>query len=474
MVYEIGRVTKVSKDLVDCDAVCRDLTITAFDKELVLYREDDQYLYLPRKYAVPTLSFITPSILPNHFSSIERVCESTVTLRPKQEEFIEWFLDGEDRTISLPCATGKTVLTIHSTAISAQLPCLIVVPTEVLAEQWRKEILLHTDTEPSEIGWVQGETARYEGKLWVIAMVQTISRKNYPSSFYRGFRRVVFDEVHLMATEVYGVVLHQFWGQRIALSATWLRRDGFHASYLNHVGPLRESPDNTALVPQCIFFETGVETPDPQVNDPILRKTILVSRLHRIKRRRALIQQITAMAADMGRKVLILGGLRREIEDLYRACPLEGKGMALGGAKSKKAKRERDDIIATSSILFATEKLLGTGFSREDFDTLLYLYPGGNMGPFEQAGGRVLRRQPGKKTPVIVVFVDKVVSKGQDGKPVVNDWGEEEVPGWQRSLDQMRVAAEEFGWEVSSGKAAYLQGDGTSGGKRTRQRRAHP
>ncbi len=136
-------------------------------------------------------------------------------------------------------ATGKGK-TVCATAVIGRLgrTTLIVVDQERLMEQWVKEVQKHLGCDEAiaakdimkgrgeEIGIVQGKTCNYEGRKVVVAMLQSLSRKDYEKAFYDYFGVVVFDEVHTTGAPVFSSVLLDFSAKiRFGVSATPNRRD---------------------------------------------------------------------------------------------------------------------------------------------------------------------------------------------------------------------------------------------------------
>ena len=93
--------------------------------------------------------------------------------------------------ISIRCGGGKTVLALH--IISAlKKKTIVVVHKDFLMTQWRDRILEFLPK--ARIGKIQQNTIDIEDKDIVLAMVQSISMKEYDDDTFDSFGLAIFDE----------------------------------------------------------------------------------------------------------------------------------------------------------------------------------------------------------------------------------------------------------------------------------------
>ena len=141
-----------------------------------VYLESPSKLYLPRfygqeRFGIPeTLSFKEPETSNMKFKG---------SLRPEQEPIAQTYLESAKNIggglISLKCGGGKTVLSLWI-ASQIGLKTIVLVHKDFLMTQWRERILEFLPN--ARIGKIQQNTVDVEDKDIVLAMVQSLSKKN--------------------------------------------------------------------------------------------------------------------------------------------------------------------------------------------------------------------------------------------------------------------------------------------------------
>jgi superfamily II DNA or RNA helicase len=142
--------------------------------------------------------------------------------------------------------------------------------------------------------------------------------------------------------------------------------------------------------------------------------------------RNALIVQNAVKAALSGRHVLILTERVDHVETLYSALVKEliPRNITVGMMTGATPKGLREKHQA-AHVLVATSQLLATGFNRPELDTLIFATP---IQSVKQACGRILRRHPGKKDPIVIDLVDSgskmalVLGKSRRKKYLAENW----------------------------------------------------
>ena len=124
-------------------------------------------------------------------------------LRTKQQPVVKSFIstcknddfvnNSHGGIISVGCGFGKTVLALYLIS-HFKRKAIVVVHKEFLVGQWEERIRQYIPT--AKIGKLQGKTIDIEGKDIVIAMLQSLSMKNYPDSMFDQFGMCVVDECH--------------------------------------------------------------------------------------------------------------------------------------------------------------------------------------------------------------------------------------------------------------------------------------
>ena len=140
---------------------------------------------------------------------------------------------------------GKTVGGLYVAAQIASTT-LVIVDQDNLKDQWLKALADHfgMTIDNGHVGIVQGTTCDYQGKSVVIAMVQTLSQKQFEPEFYAYFGLVLFDEVHTVGAPTFSVVLLDFAAaRRLGMSATPKRKDSLQKLLDYSLGKVRVAAD---------------------------------------------------------------------------------------------------------------------------------------------------------------------------------------------------------------------------------------
>jgi superfamily II DNA or RNA helicase len=153
----------------------------------------------------------------------------TKQLREKQTKVaalaIDHILEKGGGLLSLPCGAGKTVISLY---IASRLgyKTLIVVHLDALKDQWIERMMEFLDIKRERIGVIQGKVCDVKDKDIVIAMIQTLSQKEYDDLF-KCFGFVIYDEAHHMPAKQFSRgLLKTNTKYTLSLSATPYRGDG--------------------------------------------------------------------------------------------------------------------------------------------------------------------------------------------------------------------------------------------------------
>jgi len=143
-----------------------------------VFVEDSEYLYVPKHYGIQTFGPLKSS---------EREIKKDVgshwlfsgNIRESQKEVVGAFLSPEPRDgiISLQTGGGKTVCALYIASV-LRVPTIVLVHNTFLRDQWTDRIRSFLPN--ARIGTVQGDTINIEDKDVVVAMLQSVSQKDYP------------------------------------------------------------------------------------------------------------------------------------------------------------------------------------------------------------------------------------------------------------------------------------------------------
>ena len=103
------------------------------------------------------------------------------------------------------CGYGKTALAIKI-AIDLGGRTLVVVHKEFLMDQWIDSIKKFTGKKV-KIGIIQQDTVEIDDNDFVIAMLHTLYKKDFPKNTFDSFNMCIIDECHHIAAEVYSRAL---------------------------------------------------------------------------------------------------------------------------------------------------------------------------------------------------------------------------------------------------------------------------
>lgn len=301
---------------------------------------------------------------------------------------------------------GKTVWTCAVVA-SLQVPTLIVVHKEFLADQWEQRIAQFLPN--ARVGRAQQDVLDFHGKHIVIGMVHTLAAREFPKAFLDWPGLVVTDELHRIGAPTWAPVPPRFSARlRLGLTATPRRKDGAENVFWYHIGPILFDASEKRMKPKIRRVYTDFRVVKTERFNPAMAPRALLVRflVSSVPRNRSIAEQIV-LALKAGRKPLVLSERLKHLDSLQEAileaCKLQqvctpSFGRYVGG-QSKKQLAE----AAKAQIVLATSQYAQEGLDIPSLDTLFLTTP---LSDVEQATGRILRPCEGKKEPIVVDFRD--------------------------------------------------------------------
>ena len=190
-----------------------------------VYLESPKKLYLPRfygmkKFGVPTMNLLEEGD-PINLSFNGDLREEQ---KPIEEVYLKNAYEKGGGIISIRCGGGKTVLALHIISVLKK-KTIVIVHKDFLMTQWRDRILEFLPD--AKIGKIQQDTIDIEGKDIVLAMVQSLSMKEYDEGVFNSFGLAIFDECHHLGAEVFSKSMRKVASKyMLGLSATPRRKDG--------------------------------------------------------------------------------------------------------------------------------------------------------------------------------------------------------------------------------------------------------
>jgi superfamily II DNA or RNA helicase len=373
-------------------------------KRYPVYSETENFLYVPKQFGIAR--FGEPATSEISVESSPDTWRFTGSLRPLQVDVVGKYV--KDGMICLQTGGGKTVCALYI-ASTLKVKTLIVVHNTFLKDQWEDRIKAFLPD--ARIGRLQGAEIDIEGKDIIIAMIQSLSMKEYPKETFHGFGLTIVDECHHIASEVFVQAFQKITSKHmLGLSATPDRKDGLMYVIEWFLGPILYKSDSGDKVDNKVHVEVYKHEPaDIEFNkvlynnQGVMNVAGMVNKLADFKPRTELIAQILKdiLTETPDRQILVLSDRVQHCKDILAeldspdACIL-----AQSVAASKRA-----EFCASKKILIATYAMCKEGFDVATLNTLVMATPRPDI---DQIVGRILRTEKASRTvqPLIVDIVD--------------------------------------------------------------------
>lgn len=321
-----------------------------------------------------------PAKLGPHLRFTGKLREST-----QQPQALQAALDAGRGILSLPCGYGKTTVSL---AIAAHLGwrTMVIVHKEFLAQQWIERI--EQFCPGARIGRVQRDLKEVEGCDFVIAMLQSLSQKEYSPRDFQSVGTVIVDEAHHICAQVFSQSMFKVCPRHLfGLSATPVRKDGLTKVLEWFAGPTffaveRPPEKGVEVVPldwDCPAFR---ELP-PQNRAGKISLTQMITDVVEMPARNKMIEGVVRKLLKTPRHILVLSDRRLHCQDLCSRFPEEQAGLYMGGMKQV-------DLEASSrkKVIFATFSQAHEGLDIPTLDTVILATPKSDI---VQSIGRVMR-----------------------------------------------------------------------------------
>ncbi len=163
-------------------------------------------------------------------------------LRPYQADAVRAWVGTGTGVVVLPCGAGKT-LTAIAAAAEIGTTTLILTTGAASMTQWERELARFTTISPDDVGRYGG--GRRQVRPITLATYQMLATRR--DGRYRNLELieghdwglVIYDEVHLLPSAVFGLTAGIQARRRLGLTATLVREDGREADVFTLIGPRR-------------------------------------------------------------------------------------------------------------------------------------------------------------------------------------------------------------------------------------------
>ena len=375
-------------------------------KTYPVYRESNNKIYIPR-YFGEELFGPAKTIKITEGDNIN--LEFTGALRDYQIPIAKTYLDhvknGGGGLLEMYCGAGKTDTTIALVGYIKK-KTLIIVHKEFLMTQWIERILKYYPT--AKIGKIQGQIIDIDGKDIVIAMLQSISMKDYPSTLFDSFGFTIIDEVHHISSEVFSCALFKLVTKyMLGLSATMNRKDGttkVFKMFLGEVVYKLERKKDDAVVVRGITYQSN----DDEYNKLELdfrgqtAASKMLSKICTYNRRSEFIIKVLKdmIAENPKQQIMMIASYKNILAYMFEAINhhnICSVGYYVGGMKDTALKESE-----SKQVVLATFSMASEGLDIKSLTTLFMITPMTNI---EQSVGRILR-QKHEFDPVVVDIID--------------------------------------------------------------------
>jgi superfamily II DNA or RNA helicase len=375
-----------------------------------VFMESTTKIYVPKAYGLSKFGVPGVNRLPEG-EDIE--IKFAGSLRKEQEAPVNTFLQvARDPArgggvISLPCAAGKTVLSIYILC-ALKKKTLIVVHKDFLLQQWRERIQQFAPE--ARIGLLKAQKVDVEDKDIVMASLQSLSMKDYQDDLFHSFGFAIYDECHHLSAEVFSQALKKVNTRHcLGLSATPKRKDGLTKVFLWHLGDIIYSITKRTDVVDVQMIEYFDDDPAYSEEQYMYRgKLNMAKMINNICDHRPRIEFVVntiwdILQAERGRRFLVLSDRRAHVDAMVDRLRELGVDSAqyYGGMKAEQLKAAEDKTVIVSTFAQSNE-----GLDLPGLNTLVLTTPKSDI---IQASGRILRDKPEQRlyTPLIIDIVDK-------------------------------------------------------------------
>ena len=271
---------------------------------------------------------------------------------------------------------------------------LVVTHTVPLRNQWAKEVQKVYGFTPGIIG-----SGKFElDAPIVIGNTQTLYR-NVPK-IRKEFGTIILDEMHHVSSPTFSKILDtNYCRYKVGLSGTIERKDGKHVVFRDYFGSkIFKPPKENYMIPTIEIYRSDVRFMDG-ASIPWANR---VNALSNNNEYRHSVAMLAAAYAAKGHKVLVVS----DRVHFLRACAeLTGeKAVCVTGevAHEDREKLVNEILYGDKNVLYGTQAIFSEGISVNTLSCLILGTPINNEPLLTQLIGRVIRKQEGKRDPVVI------------------------------------------------------------------------
>jgi superfamily II DNA or RNA helicase len=372
-----------------------------------VYLENENKLYLPKFYGIEKFGKPEQNILPDG-----KDIDVTFSLSLKEEQKIpakhtlNAYHEKGGGILSLPCGFGKTILALYFIS-QLKKKTIVIVHKEFLMNQWIERIQFALPM--AKIGILQGDKCEIKSSDIIIAMLQTLSMKEFPADTFDEVGHVIIDECHRIPSKVFCRALMKINSKyMLGLSATPNRKDGLTKVLKWYIGDIiysvKSSEKNTVKVNRYIL-ESNVEEYNKEVTSfrgQVQIATMINNISFYYKRTRLIMEKVAEeIHKNPTRQFLILSDRKQHLEDMFKIAgelQIPSTGYYVGGMKKEKLKASE-----SCRLLLGTYPMANEGLDIPSLNALVLATPKSDI---IQSIGRICRKKHENIDPLIIDVVD--------------------------------------------------------------------
>lgn len=396
---------------------------TIFDS----YMENDAKMYLPKQYALNELLGGNIKGVQNNIPDGEKIyIHFKGQLRDNQKlpvgECLRALNDPNrgGGILQLPPGFGKTICAIYLIT-QLKTKTIIIVNKEFLMNQWKDRIQQVCPT--ARIGVIQQKKFEVENKDIVVAMLQTLSYRQFGIHDFKSFGFSIWDECHNIGTEIFSKSMFKVGTKhRLGLSATPERMDGLSIVFKWHLGDIifALEQERKGLKPEAkIYRYTPVSTNENcqelmnQSDNPNI--PVMLTNVCNDPVRNQLTVDILKQNVEKERKVLLLSERVEHLKELHRMySKLDISKVHTGALYIGSTKQKERDESDSASVIFGSVKLISEAYDNPKLDTLIFAcFNGGPIRKnkascklMDQTTGRIFRKTHTVRPAVVIDIQD--------------------------------------------------------------------
>jgi superfamily II DNA or RNA helicase len=378
-----------------------------------VYQENDNYLCVPKYYGIKKCG--NPE-LNKEIKGTKIKIKFNGTLRPHQLEIVDKVVPHiktySGGVLCLPCAAGKTVLSLYL-ASKFKVKTLVIVHKTFLLNQWKERAEQFTN---AKIGIIQQNKIEIADNDIVIGMLQSIAKEKYDPEIFRDFGLVIFDEAHHAPSQYFSKALPLIASKlTIGLSATPKRNDKLEKVLYWYFGDImyqtKTEENNTVLVNVINYTIEHEKFREYKMYTGDVNRPKTINKITTIGRRNKFIidMLVDTVKENTKRKVLILSDriehlhtLKKRLDSRNTDEDIITSDFYIGGMKQKALK-----VSETCMVIFASYGMAAEALDIPDLNTLFMVTSRRDV---VQAVGRVIRKIDLEVRPTIYDFTDQLPS----------------------------------------------------------------